>query len=524
MDKDFSAIIDEIVPFVSDGDRSLPFIIARNNDGSWDVHYPQPAESAVGLLEKLRERDPYAVSFTGADFAKGSFPSVYDKVLCARLYAEFECNQYSDQTEMQESRAMYNFFEVNIGEFSQKETDYLATIKRPLAALSEMCPYKMTTDNPDWYFNEDLALEAVRYIENDINARLRRILPPSELKPGLRMVDGYLFSEKQHVDIGRISVILSESTDSPSPFLVCNKEGGEDYHHSAFPDYLSAMREFTARQSELVKALEMTRESRRRNGVDSTALKAESCLPDSDNMDFKGKTVIVKANELSPEYRYADSQLLVCTHGSGARPGRNGGTVFGTELYTGEIVCYGRFQIEGVADETKLPQWARDKLALREALKEPGVFEYGGYHFKPVRQFMDGETVRPLTGDSRPWKNDAQYAMRNMASDFSLGISAYDWKKTDAAYSIDSFYEASGGNTADIFRCIENGKLYVPGENELFLYSEPPQMEASAPDRDKPPKPQSLLDELNDAKAEAATLNAAPKDKPSAKKRGDKEL
>ncbi len=60
-----------------------------------------------------------------------------------------------------------------------------------------------------------------------------------------------------------------------------------------------------------------------------------------------------------------------------------------------------------------------------------------------------------------------------MASDFSLGISAYNWKKNDAVYSIDTFYAASGGSIADIFKCLENGKLYVPGENELFRYNEP---------------------------------------------------
>ncbi len=81
-----------------------------------------------------------------------------------------------------------------------------------------------------------------------------------------------------------------------------------------------------------------------------------------------------------------------------------------------------------------------------------------------------------------------------MASDFTLGISSYDWKKTDAAYSIDAFYAASGGSTADIFRCVENGKLYVPGENELFRYNDPPQKEQanSRADRRKDEKPDFL--------------------------------
>jgi hypothetical protein len=52
-------------------------------------------------------------------------------------------------------------------------------------------------------------------------------------------------------------------------------------------------------------------------------------------------------------------QPILCTRGSGARPGKYDRTVFGTELYSDDMVCYGRHQIEGVADESKLPQWAR---------------------------------------------------------------------------------------------------------------------------------------------------------------------
>jgi hypothetical protein len=165
--------------------------------------------------------------------------------------------------------------------------------------------------------------------------------------------------------------------------------------------------------------------------------------------------------------------------------------VFGTELYSGKTVCYGRYQFEGAIIETYLPKWAKIKL---EIMQDKEIFEFGGYHFKPVRQFMDNEINKQLHTDSRPWKEDAHYAMRNMASDFSLGISSYDRKKTEAAYSVDAFYAASGDSTADIFRCIENDKLYVPGENELFRYNEPPQKEQanSRTDRRKDEKPDFL--------------------------------
>ena len=96
------------------------------------------------------------------------------------------------------------------------------------------------------------------------------------------------------------------------------------------------------------------------------------------------------------------------------------------------------------------------------------VFEYGGYHFKPHRKFRKGEVNRPLEGDSRPWKIDAQFEMRNMNTDNTLAIRNYGSGK--APWSYDDFYAASGDSDADIFMCVENGKLYVPGANELFRY------------------------------------------------------
>jgi len=124
-------------------------------------------------------------------------------------------------------------------------------------------------------------------------------------------------------------------------------------------------------------------------------------------------------------------------------------------------------------------------LEKHEQAKQPfdilnNAFEYCGYHFTPYRAFYAGETDRPLEGDSRPWKKDAAYAFRNMKSDFELGLSKYEGKKAGRDYSHKGFYAASGNSTADIFRCIENGRLYVPCENELCQYTEPPYQELAA--------------------------------------------
>jgi hypothetical protein len=507
MANDFNAAINEIMPLVEDGDKSTPFIITRDSAyGDWQVCYPYPAENAAKFLTSQREHDPFAVMFTGEDFARGSFPSVYDKVLTARVRAEYDAVESSVDHDG-DFHALTCFFEDRIGEFSHKLTDYLTTINRPLITLYEMCPYSMATDRDGWQYEEELTSDAIHYIESEVSVRLYN----RENKSEARYILGY--EEKQSVQIGKITIALAENLKAESPYLVCNLVNDEAYHQSAFPGYVSAMREFLTRQTTLINTFEAERENLKERGVDSVMLTAAHCLPDSEEANFTGKLIIVKASELSPEYRYADSQLVECTHGNGARPDAIGRSVFCKELYSGDSVVFDRSQILGVADEGKLPQWAKTKLEIQ---RDPAVFEYGGYHFKPHRKFerRDG---------------DFNKQMNNAASDRSMGISSYEWGKTE--YSHAKFYEAARESEADIFKCLENGKLYIPAANELFRYNEPPQKEqakAVTPQKparaeEKPQRKPSILSDLDDAIAEAAQI-AERKGGSHTKKRGDMEV
>jgi hypothetical protein len=162
-----------------------------------------------------------------------------------------------------------------------------------------------------------------------------------------------------------------------------------------------------------------------------------------------------------------------------------------------------------------LPQWAKFKLEMQ---RDKEIFEYGGYHFKPVRQFRKGEIDKHLEGDSRPWKKDISYASRNMRFGNELGL-----REQNNNWSYEAFYAAANGSEADIFKCIENGKLFVPSASALCQYSEPPQRDKT-PSRPADKKP-AIMDRLDDMKAEVAKQNAERKNKPTpGKKRGDMEV
>ena len=90
--------------------------------------------------------------------------------------------------------------------------------------------------------------------------------------------------------------------------------------------------------------------------------------------------------------------------------------------------------------------------------KKPGEqegFEYNGYHFMPIGK-IDSESTLQEIGNVTVSNN-------------SLGMSVYNGSRLP--YSYDEFYRAAQQSEADVFRCIETGKPYLPGTNELFEYT-----------------------------------------------------
>lgn len=86
---------------------------------------------------------------------------------------------------------------------------------------------------------------------------------------------------------------------------------------------------------------------------------------------------------------------------------------------------------------------------------DENVFEYQGYHFEAVGILSQGLEGKELVNQTR--------------GNTELHLTTYE-REDDILYSYAGFYEASGSSKADIFRCMETGRNYIPGENELFGY------------------------------------------------------
>ena len=111
-------------------------------------------------------------------------------------------------------------------------------------------------------------------------------------------------------------------------------------------------------------------------------------------------------------------------------------------------------EVEEVQKGEPESEFESESVIVQEEWDE-NVFEYQGYHFEAVGVLPQGLEGKELVNQTR--------------GNTELHLTTYE-REDDILYSYAGFYEASGSSKADIFRCMETGRNYIPGENELFGY------------------------------------------------------
>lgn len=373
---DYNAMIDKIMPLVNSGDSSVPFIISRFK-GRWEIDYLNTSpENAVNYLTSVRGYDPFAVQFTGADFDGGSYPFVYDKVLAARLDAEYNANKF-DFGSIGEYYALVTLLNEHMGELSSDVTEFIAARDKPLVAIFDMLPISLIVEGKT--YDESKVDDVIEIIESQVE-RLNKIgehqkkdgvIMKNEEQSSKHIIEGY--EERAKLQLAGQIVILAEKRGADDPYMVANCRwdnplGADEYYNAVVTDnYLEAVREFVKREAMTLDFLEAQRSL---SGLPVQTLTAADCIPDSRNDDYNGKVVVIKPEIVSPEYRSAEHQLALVTGGNGANPDARGRAVFVTKLYSGESSRYNRQDVAGVISPHRMPEWAKVKIAELQAGKE----------------------------------------------------------------------------------------------------------------------------------------------------------
>jgi len=359
----YNAAIEKIMPEVEKSSEE-PFIIYRDKNGGWHSDFTQNQNGKTfGWVKDAKSIDAYAVIFTGAYFARDSYPLVYDKVMSERLRMEFDDAQLSGQEE-RDYQSLLKFAQDNFSRLSPDTADYIIGFDKPLAELGKMIPYSLFSYDRDNGYNTRKAKESIDIIEDKITDMIKHSADnPISKNPEKRNIEGYI--ERFSIDLAGESVVIAENKTNDYPYLVCNIKRDnplgieERYNGSVTGNYNEAVREYTQRVETLLVALE---QERRSSGLPFHTLTAKDCIPNKRTADWENKLIIVKADILAPEYRSAEHQLVLCMGGFGAKANARGNAVYVKELFSGKECRYDRYQIEGLANPRKMPDWVDEKL------------------------------------------------------------------------------------------------------------------------------------------------------------------
>ena len=89
---------------------------------------------------------------------------------------------------------------------------------------------------------------------------------------------------------------------------------------------------------------------------------AKDCIPGSTHTRYENQLLILDPFLLNEDYKHGDYQLFYARSGNGCDESKIGRKVFGEFLKDGEKTSFYRNDFLGIADERKLPEWARDRL------------------------------------------------------------------------------------------------------------------------------------------------------------------
>lgn len=262
------------------------------------------------------------------------------------------------------------------------------------------------------------------------------------------------------MQIGEKELVIGENMNAADGnyYMTANYESNELFERYTNVvcscDYVKVAAVFAQRLTEEVSRLQIGRCDMCMN-----ILNENDCIPVG-NETLTGKIIVLKPDILSPEYRNEHYQIMRCTGGNGARADGLGTSIFCTELYTGENMKYRRASVLGILKEDCYPAWLTDILDFEKDLNNPNKFQYGDKHFLPVGLIKENAGFQKTAEKTRTDKN------------LGYWCSKYEsiYGKPKFEYNYNDFYTACGNKKCDVFKCIENGKYYLPAENELFEY------------------------------------------------------
>ena len=178
------------------------------------------------------------------------------------------------------------------------------------------------------------------------------------------IVQGYKIREAVHI-CGK-DYVLAENPKAVQPYVTWQRTANDlissyDCGHY-FSNYLEAMIDLTER---IRQEAQYILDYREEHNIETTPFTLDVCIPGSENIDYNGKFVLIKASALAPEYRIPSNQVYRAEGGFGCSPAGRGTKVYCRNIFDNdEQERWRRHDIAGIVDPAKLPEKFKERMAL----------------------------------------------------------------------------------------------------------------------------------------------------------------
>lgn len=105
-----------------------------------------------------------------------------------------------------------------------------------------------------------------------------------------------------------------------------------------------------------------------RKGISPNVITSDMCIPDDYTKSIVGKVIVIKPENLRPEYANELYQIALATHGFGAEANSRGTKVYCKKLFSGEDALTRRYDIIGELKPEHYPEWLKEKIKENPSL------------------------------------------------------------------------------------------------------------------------------------------------------------
>ena len=181
-----------------------------------------------------------------------------------------------------------------------------------------------------------------------------------------RMIGNYTVLNSMYIGHREIAFCENPNAAKDERYLCCYIENVaviEHYTEAVVSDGFAEIAKIfgeriAAAAEEIIKEIE---EADDQVGQNSEITSSE-CIPVTWEDSIENKIVVIKGDNLRPEFRRSSYQLMLCTGGFGSQPNARARTCHCISLFNGKSMSYYRSDILGVIEPEDLPEWAKKGL------------------------------------------------------------------------------------------------------------------------------------------------------------------